>query len=201
MMNASESHRIFIGIALPEPLKRALGEVQHAFKLRAVKGKWPSPDYFHVTLKYIGTTEIERINEITQVISEAVAKTPPFTLTLGSFASFGFNTTGGHVSLRILYQIIESDAFLNALYANLEAALDSLGIAKETRPYTPHITLGKDVRMPDFAYEQLKLEQQTTVILALNEEVTVAAIQVFKSENVHGSMQYVPIREIKLGGK
>lgn len=55
--------------------------------------------------------------------------------------------------------------------------------------------------MPDFAYKQLKLEQQTTVILALNEEVMVAAIQLFKSENVHGSMQYVPIREIKLGGK
>lgn len=201
MMNASESHRIFIGIALPELLKRALGEVQHAFKLRAVKGKWPSPDYFHVTLKYIGTTEIERINEITQVIAHAVSESSPLQLTLGGCASFGFKTSEGAVSLRILYQAIESDAFLNTLYANVEAALDTLGIAKEARPYTPHITLGKDVKMTHFAYENLGIDRLTESTPPADEGIMVDTIHVFKSENVHGSMQYIPMREIKLGGK
>ena len=73
--------RTFICIELPESLQLKIGQVQETLKQHGEKVSWTRPKNIHLTLKFLGDVEQDRIAEIATVVQEVTSKYLKFTLT------------------------------------------------------------------------------------------------------------------------
>jgi 2'-5' RNA ligase len=68
--------RLFIGIPLPEDIAQEL----HACDPKIEGARWLSPSVYHITLCFIGETEMDPEEEVLCPLREEAEKTPPFSL-------------------------------------------------------------------------------------------------------------------------
>ena len=114
-------------------------------ELRAVASDvvWVRPDSFHMTLKFLGAVDTNRLSALTETLTSAAAACEPFQLGirgLGAFAS--------PARPRVLWAGIEAGAAQTAALASrVDEALATLGFTREARALSPHVTLGR-VRQP-----------------------------------------------------
>jgi 2'-5' RNA ligase len=98
--------------------------------------KWVATESLHVTLKFVGEFPEPDLGEIKHVLSHVSG--PPFQL---SFRQAGFFTPR---SPRVFWVGIEAGPELKALALAVDQALEPLGIAREERAFTPHLTLARE---------------------------------------------------------
>jgi RNA 2',3'-cyclic 3'-phosphodiesterase len=124
--------RLFVAIDIPESIQK---EVQGMG--RAIPKARPVPaDQLHLTLKFIGEVEGSSFLDIRDSLKEIVH--PKFLLALkgvGTFPPRGMP--------RILWAGVEPAAGIAALRNTIEKTLDAVGIAREKKKYTPHLTLAR----------------------------------------------------------
>lgn len=94
--------------------------------------RWVRPEHYHLTLKFLGETELP----VAEALS-AVAH-PRFTLT---FASVGRFPPRGQA--KVVWIGVRPDPSLQELFGKVEQALEPLGVAREKRRFQPHLTLGR----------------------------------------------------------
>jgi RNA 2',3'-cyclic 3'-phosphodiesterase len=92
----------------------------------------------HVTLKFLGQIEAARVEPIAEAIGAVAALTPPFELGVRGLGAFP-----APARPRIIWVGLEPAAPLAALAVALDAALGTLGIPRESRPFAAHVTLGR----------------------------------------------------------
>ncbi len=104
---------------------------------------WVAPDNLHVTLKFLGGVEPGRLADTEVALARAASAAPPFDLTLGGVGAFPTSSRP-----RVVWAGVAGgrDA-LGTLAGRVDSALADLGFERETRPYSPHVTLGR-VRAP-----------------------------------------------------
>ncbi len=132
--------RAFVALELTEEIRTRLQEVQE--KLRSCPGrlKLVEPSQIHITVKFLG----EVAEKDLPAIREA----------LGNIRFERFPVTVGHVAVNnpkrpfTIWCTISDRGKGADLFRLIEDALEPLGIARETRPFTPHATLAR-VKVPD----------------------------------------------------
>ena len=128
--------RLFTAIDLPRP---ALLRVERL--LSALRGeaqlKWSPIDNLHITTKFIGEWPESRLEELVESL-RFLPKEGPLHLSL---KRLGWFPNDG--SPRVLYLSVDGDAGLMALAAKTTECLEKLGLEKEDRPYSPHLTLAR----------------------------------------------------------
>ena len=134
--------RLFVSVDLPatlaDPLEAVQAELDDAAGLRFV-----DPSQAHFTLKFLGDTDPERVDEIEAAIQRAVdeAGVDPFDCTvegLGVFPSLDY--------ISVVWAGVregEGAAALRRLHAALETELTALGFDAESHDFTPHVTLAR----------------------------------------------------------
>jgi 2'-5' RNA ligase len=131
--------RMFIGIGLPAECSRAIVEAVGPLKERRAAVSWVPGENLHLTLKFLGETPDDRMDEIAAILVEAAREIPPF--------EFVVEGAGGFPSLRaprILWVgVRESLELVGKLHENMENALAGAGFPREGRPFHPHITVGR----------------------------------------------------------
>ncbi|MDO3408570.1 RNA 2',3'-cyclic phosphodiesterase [Saccharibacillus sp. CPCC 101409] len=134
-----EAQRIFAAVPVEGPAallfaawaREAAGE--EAFR------RWTDARDYHLTLKFLGDVEPERIPAIAQALREALAPQEPFALSLDGAGTFGLPDAP-----RVLYaEPAEGMEPLARLAAAAEAALAPLGFAPEKRSFRAHMTLAR----------------------------------------------------------
>ena len=135
-----EQVRCFIAIGLPEQVRAGLKELQARLKSGGpAPVKWVDPYGIHLTLKFLGGVDADKIPPITAAIKEAANGVAPFSLKVGGLGVFP--------NLRRV-QVVwvgvggEVDKLTN-LQKRLESGLEGLGFAPEKRRFTPHLTLAR----------------------------------------------------------
>jgi len=104
---------------------------------------WVARDNLHLTLKFLGAVEGDRLGAVTTALAGAVTARPAFQLALSGLGAFP-----SAVRPRVLWAGIGEGAGAAAdVAARIDAALDPLGFPRETRPFSAHVTLGR-VRAP-----------------------------------------------------
>ncbi|NWJ47891.1 MAG: RNA 2',3'-cyclic phosphodiesterase [Chloroflexi bacterium] len=148
-MNDKETIRCFVALELPPVLKQELTtlitELQQLDRNRKVR--WVRPDGIHLTLKFLGEVAAPRLPEIISVTENALAPVQPFSLIAAKLGVFPRADAP-----RVIW--VGLDGNLKALAAAqqaVEKSLVPLGFAPETRPFSPHLTLG---RVPDIGAEE-----------------------------------------------
>lgn len=128
--------RIFIGIDLNEDVR---GKIQrfiegvHGF---APDARWMRPESLHITLKFIGEQNPEQVEAITMRLRHNEAA--QFDIHL---AGHGFFPTAK--APRVFWIGIHSGPQLAELATSVDSATSELGVPREDRAYSPHLTLAR----------------------------------------------------------
>jgi len=127
--------RLFTGLDLPAEvvgnLERLLQRLRPAAAIQ-----WSAPSNLHITTKFIGEWPEERLAELTKVLGE---------IPLRSAISVNIHELGFFPNVgapRVFWCGIEAPG-LAELAAETDRAAARLGIAAESRPFTPHLTLAR----------------------------------------------------------
>jgi 2'-5' RNA ligase len=128
--------RLFTGIALAphvvEKLSKALNDLRPKARIN-----WAPAENLHITSKFIGDWADDRLATLTTAL-DTVSVTGPISITI---SRFGFFPNPHHP--HSFFAGVLAGPGLAELAAAIDDALLPLGLAAETRPYRPHVTLAR----------------------------------------------------------
>lgn len=134
--------RSFIAIELPEEIK---SEIFHKFEdiqeSGLVIGNFSEKDKFHLTLKFIGDISEEQLEKIQKKLSEI--KFNKFETSIGKI---GFFPDKDYV--RVIWVELVSEELLE-LQKIIENKLNEIGISKDEKEFTSHITIVRVKKIKD----------------------------------------------------
>ncbi len=127
--------RLFIGLDLPGEVLRNLDAV--VARLRpAARINWSPVANLHITTKFIGEWPEARLGEMKAALA-GMAPSPAIPVSVRHVGFF----PNPHAP-RVFFCGIEAPG-LRELAAATDAAVCALGVPRETRPFSPHLTLAR----------------------------------------------------------
>ena len=129
--------RVFVALDIPEEVRAAIGALIEKLRPTSKIARWVRIEGVHVTLKFIGEVPPEKI----EPIKASLSKIPFPKFIQLKFRGVGFFPNERRP--RVLWAGIEAGEELGALAAAVETSLEPLGIAKEQRAFSPHLTLAR----------------------------------------------------------
>jgi 2'-5' RNA ligase len=144
----------------------------------------------HLTLKFLGYIEAEKIEPIGSALDRAREGIKPFTVTVGGLGAFP-----NLKSPRVIWVGVSESDDLKRLYKNIEEELYKIGFEKERRPFHPHLTLLR-VKTRD---EARRLAQRTRDIKGdLGVSFLADEFILFKSKLSPRGAEYSKLKRISL---
>jgi len=128
--------RLFTGIDVPSEVKSSLSDLLVRLKPHA-RLRWQPPGNLHITTKFIGEWPEERLPELVRAL-RGLRKRPPFGIAIRGLGWFPNDRAP-----RIFWTGIEGGPALADLARETDEVLEPLGIARENRPFSPHLTLAR----------------------------------------------------------
>jgi RNA 2',3'-cyclic 3'-phosphodiesterase len=137
--------RMFVAIDIDKEHKEAIKLLQKQLKQDAKKLKvkdcdvtWVNSKQIHLTLKFLGEVEEDRIDKICNAVENAAKANKGFEVVIGSAGYFGKN--GATV---VWVGINDSDGKILKLHDDIENELEIAGFEKEARDFHCHLTLAR----------------------------------------------------------
>jgi len=128
--------RVFIAFDIDDAIRERISRFLDGVRGLAPDVRWVRPESLHVTLKFIGEKPEGAVVEIKRAL-EGVKGNAVDT----SFRGYGFFPTAN--APRVFWIGLEAGPELAALAAAVDTATAALGIAKEERVFSPHLTLAR----------------------------------------------------------
>jgi 2'-5' RNA ligase len=132
--------RLFVAIDLDDRSRAAIAAEQERIRraAQATQPRWTNRDQLHLTVAFLGEVDPPLAELVQQDLAEPVALNP-FDLVLGGLGVFP-----PHGAPRALWIGARSgSAELLALHQELSSRLARRAIPRETRPFSPHLTIAR----------------------------------------------------------
>lgn len=162
--------RTFIAVDFPQDYVEKIAQIQS--KLRDFNVKLVDPKLVHITLKFLGDVNENKIEKIAETLDEII--TPPFDARIGSIGVFPKPQY-----VKVVW--LGAEGNFEQLHNNVESALKPFKFKKDRRGYTAHATLArvkyipkeekdaflkvldelKDVEIGTFNVDAIKLKKST----------------------------------------
>jgi 2'-5' RNA ligase len=187
--------RTFIAIEIPSVIQEKLAATIREAHLSPENGFRPvRSGMIHITLKFLGNTDSALLPRIGETLAASAKSYPPFDVQvkgLGAFSSWEHPRT--------IWAGLGYPQALPALAAQIDDHCARFKFARETRPFSPHLTLA---RVSEYASR----EKTTACVQALRQnplldfgKLTVSTITFFQSTLQAGGSIYTPIDTYALG--
>jgi 2'-5' RNA ligase len=128
--------RVFVGIDIDDALRERIQRFLEGVREFAPDVRWVGPESLHLTLKFIGEKPPETVEQIKHAL--AAIRGTQIEIT---FRGYGFFPTMR--ATRVFWIGIEAGQALAALAVTVDEATAALGIPKEERGFSPHLTLAR----------------------------------------------------------
>lgn len=168
--------RLFTAVCLEPELQRALEAIAGEIRQSAAHGRFTRRENFHLTLSFIGETDRP------EAAKRALEQVEAAAFWLKTAALSAFHRSGGD----ICYLALEKSPALEALQRQQAGLLREAGFVLDQRPFRPHLTLGRDVRLYPDAGEA---NRRTPPVL----HIPVRRVSLMQSERVGGRLCYTEI--------
>jgi len=129
--------RLFVALPIWEEVRNNLAAPLSQLRRADPKPRWVPPANLHVTLKFIGEVPPEERPAIEQALA-GVSTAAPLDL---EFRGIGFFPSDRRPS--VLCVGIHASPELPALAARIDRSLVGCGVPRETRVFSPHLTLAR----------------------------------------------------------
>jgi RNA 2',3'-cyclic 3'-phosphodiesterase len=123
--------RLFTGLEIPD------AQTDYLLNLRGslYGARWIDPENYHITLRFIGDIDRRIARDIENALGEIIRD--PVEITLTDLSIFG-----GEKPHAIIVSVKPTRALLELQYEH-ERIMRELGLPKDPRKFTPHITLAR----------------------------------------------------------
>jgi RNA 2',3'-cyclic 3'-phosphodiesterase len=129
--------RLFVALSIPSDVRENIASLIRTLRRADSKPRWVNPENLHVTLKFIGEVAAESVPSICGAL-QTIRPVEPLTL---AFRAVGFFPNARRPN--VAWIGIEAPSGLSNLAAAVNRALAPLGIAPETKPFVPHLTVAR----------------------------------------------------------
>jgi len=133
--------RCFIALPIPETVKDQIEQVQTELR-QVLPGKlvrWTKRDQFHLTLRFLGNVEADRLTELTDRLRKVTASFPVLKLRaerIGCFPHPRFP--------RVVWVWVHDDEEqLPVLQGTIESEVEKFAESKADKEFTGHVTLAR----------------------------------------------------------
>jgi 2'-5' RNA ligase len=182
--------RTFIAVELPQEVKRKIEEVQAPLKKTDTYVSWVKPGNVHITLKFLGEVNEERIEDVFKGTENALKESKGFNLSLKDLGCFP-NLRRPRV---VWVGVDKGKDELSQMQKQIEEELFKFKFPKEQRSFSAHLTIGR-VKSPRNIEELTGLIENTKF---QTEEVRIDEVVVMKSQLHPQGAIYTPLKKIKL---
>ena len=180
---SEERVRSFIAVAVPPASAERL-RVAHERLREAEPGiKWVNPDGFHITLKFLGGVEPDRLQALWSDVSEALDGVAGFTMHFQGIGAFP-NPNRARV---VWAGVTDGAAELTEIAKRIEQVSSEHGFEMETRPFAAHMTLGRAREAASSPALAAAMREMASVELG---QVSVDRVLLMKSELTRQGAMY-----------
>lgn len=183
--------RSFIAIDFDEHIKTDINKYIERWRKMAAGVKWVGMHGMHLTLKFLGNIDPEKLPILRDTIENTASQHSPFPIKLKGTGSFPPRSR----SPRVLWIGIESGPALSSLHTDIESQLAQHGIPRETRAFHPHLTLGRVKKHPLSPVMTEEFRQHHETIFG---EMLFRKITIFQSILSSSGAQYSSLAEAYL---
>jgi len=128
--------RLFIALEIPGEVLEKIISVRDSVYGEDNRVRWEPKDKLHITLKFLGDTDVNLIPAIKNVLKSSAENYTEFGMEFTRFGMFYKEKNPA-----ILWLGTEKSSQLNDLYREMDNGLFSLGFRKENREFKPHLTI------------------------------------------------------------
>ena len=188
--------RLFFAVPVPAAARAAIDELMERVQASVGDGtariRWVRVDGLHLTLRFIGPTPAERVPALEAAVDDVARAATPFAVGLAGGGAFP-----SAARPRTLWVGVTAGADrLASLADGLTQAVVQGGQPLDTRPFAPHLTIGRTDGLRQAAAAARALEE---VAGALDIEFTADRVVLFQSLLGGGPARYEPLHESRLG--
>jgi 2'-5' RNA ligase len=136
--------RLFIAIEVPDALKQELAAAQRGLQVSGAEASWTRATAMHLTLKFLGEVPETNVSEISDALSDVVKTRAGFRINVAGIGAFP-----DQKNARVVWAGVAGDVEkLAMLQVAVDESMVALGFERDTRSFTPHLTLGRIRRIP-----------------------------------------------------
>jgi 2'-5' RNA ligase len=193
---AAKALRLFIAIELSPEVKQGISRLQTDLKQRLPPRvvRWTNPNGIHLTLKFLGDTPESKVSAVTQGVLAAAAGFEPFELRVTGFGCFPNPRRP-----RVLWVgVPDVPKALAGAQRAIDLQMARLDYARETRPFSPHLTLGRVNERVSPAERQALADLLDRTEVGSLGVVPVQEIVLFQSELRPDGAMYTALARAKL---
>jgi 2'-5' RNA ligase len=184
----SELTRCFVAVEVPSVARAQLGDLLKQLGRTPGPVRWSKPDQMHLTLAFLGEVPQDFVDSAVARLMPAVVCFRQFTARLSGMGAFP-----NPKRARIVWVGTDHGrAELCALQAGVVVALKGVGFQPESRPFSPHLTIGR-VKVPADV-------SSTVQVMFESEPFEVSRVVLFRSVLEPAGPVYSVIAEFPLGG-
>lgn len=195
-LEAATGRRLFVAIPIPSPVRDAITTIVDSVRAAgdpAIRDvRWVRLDGLHVTLRFLGPTEEERVAEVAAAVERTARAIEPFEVVIGGGGAFPSVARPRALWLGVAEGAVE----LAAAAATLDDELAEIGWPREERPYRAHLTLARSDGVRSGPAVARRLIEAAT---ALREPFRAESLVLFESISGGGPARYVPLHETAIG--
>ena len=185
--------RAFVAVEMAAPLRLELAGAMQQLQRLAAPIKWVAPENIHLTLKFLGKVEDERVPEAIEIMKQCAEGIGPFELELKGAGAFpNLNRP------RVLFVKAEDRPPVMAeLARRLDRRMTRAGVPKEDRPFRSHVTIGRVRRprpMPQVGENLASLAERNFGMMIVNRIVLIQS-KLTPSGPVYTPVEHVPLTD------
>ncbi|NMB82666.1 MAG: RNA 2',3'-cyclic phosphodiesterase [Ignavibacteria bacterium] len=148
--------RTFIALEIPDIVLDEIIMVRDKLLYNAGRLRWESKDKMHVTLKFLGDTDQNKVEDIFNSIKRVALNFSKFNLELDRFGFFKSNGIP-----KILWAGLKENLELEKFVREIDILCTEFGFEKERRKFKPHVTMlrikNENIIKDVIAFENYKL--------------------------------------------
>lgn len=179
--------RSFLAFDISEEIKKSLGGLITTIRSQTEGVKWVKPENFHVTAKFFGNIDEEKmIPLIQEVVEKNIKGVEPVLLScqgVGAFPTWQ--------RPRVLWAGLKGEsASLIQLQKSLDEGFSKIGFSKEDREFKMHLTMGRLTGRPKYASWMGTLEKMRDSVFG---QVGIDHLTLYKSQLTKQGPIYTPL--------
>lgn len=130
--------RAFVAVPLPQTLHHSVRELCEELAVSLPLVRWVRPPALHLTLRFFSALTEDSLETVGEIMLSIGRATASFQLRLQGVGAFPSPQRP-----RVIWLGLTDDQPLHLLQRRLEDQLTQAGLPGEDRPFTPHLTLGR----------------------------------------------------------
>ncbi|MNK11923.1 2'-5'-RNA ligase [compost metagenome] len=140
----SEKRRLFFALNATDPIAQSFVPFHKKLRINADQRetvvKWTPLDNYHVTVTFLGNTDVDSIPVLQETLTAVCNDFPPFELKVEDVGAFSSETDA-----RVIWLGVQNKKVLNEFKDTLDEKIAALNldIASERRDFVPHLTIGR----------------------------------------------------------